>query len=315
MIRNHNDFIEALSILKPNIKPLELYIDRKTKIEVMCEICGHQWRVSPNSLLNNKKGNGCPNCARINNTKSHQQYIDEVKAINPNIQVIGEYKNSSTKIKVKCLINNCEYEWDVYPNSILQGHGCPKCAGQVSEDIKYDLSGEYGIGWTANTNRAFIFDLDDYEKIYNYHWYELKDKNTNYSRVCAKRKSGDSWVYLHTIITGKKHIDHQDRDTFNNRKNNLRQCSQANNTRNSSKRSTNTSGFIGVGFDKRRNKWFAEIHYNHKHIFCGSYSNKTDAIRARLNAELQYFGIEFAPQRHLFEEYNIGKLEEQNETY
>lgn len=32
--------------------------------------------------------------------------------------------------------------------------------------------------------------------------------------------------------------------------------------------------------------------------------NKEDAIRARLRAERQYFG-EFAPQRHLFEEYGI----------
>ena len=30
-----------------------------------------------------------------------------------------------------------------------------------------------------------------------------------------------------------------------------------------------------------------------------------DAIVARLQAELKYFGAEFAPKRHIFEEYNI----------
>ena len=35
--------------------------------------------------------------------------------------------------------------------------------------------------------------------------------------------------------------------------------------------------------------------------------NKHDAIIARLKAELEYYGINFAPQRHLFEEYGIIK--------
>ena len=29
----------------------------------------------------------------------------------------------------------------------------------------FDVSGEYGIGYTTNTNRAFIFDLTDYDFI------------------------------------------------------------------------------------------------------------------------------------------------------
>lgn len=39
-----------------------------------------------------------------------------------------------------------------------------------------------------------------------------------------------------------------------------------------------------------------------KHL--GYFANKNDAVIARLKAEAKYFG-EFAPQRHLFEEYNI----------
>ena len=35
----------------------------------------------------------------------------------------------------------------------------------------------------------------------------------------------------------------------------------------------------------------------------------TEAIKARLNAELKYYG-EFAPQRHLFQEYEINILKE-----
>ena len=49
----------------------------------------------------------------------------------------------------------------------------------------------------------------------------------------------------------------------------------------------------------------ARIVLNKKDIYLGRYSNKEDAIKARLEAEIKYFG-EFAPQRHLFEQYGIN---------
>lgn len=53
---------------------------------------------------------------------------------------------------------------------------------------KYDLSGEYGIGYTFQ-GKEFYFDLDDYDKIKNYCWYidnqngyvMTKDKNAQIS--------------------------------------------------------------------------------------------------------------------------------------
>lgn len=33
---------------------------------------------------------------------------------------------------------------------------------------EYDLSGEYGIGYTTNKGERFYFDLEDYDKIKNY---------------------------------------------------------------------------------------------------------------------------------------------------
>jgi hypothetical protein len=41
-----------------------------------------------------------------------------------------------------------------------------------------------------------------------------------------------------------------------------------------------------------------------KTINLGYFVNKTDAVIARLRAENQYFK-DFAPQRHLFEQYGI----------
>ena len=64
------------------------------------------------------------------------------------------------------------------------------------------------------------------------------------------------------------------------------------------------SGVNGVYFDKGKNKWVAYIQYVGKRYFLGRYSDKNDAIIARLCAEKKYYG-DSAPQSYLFNKYNI----------
>lgn len=59
--------------------------------------------------------------------KTQDEYISEVCAVNPNIEVLGQYINSNTKILHRCKMDG--YEWDAYPTHVLRGHGCPLCAG------------------------------------------------------------------------------------------------------------------------------------------------------------------------------------------
>ena len=166
----------------------------------------------------------------------------------------------------------------------------------------YDLSGEYGIGWTHNTNKEFYFDLEDYDKIKDYCWHEIIHKDTGYHEVVAQNRD-KKMIRMHWVVCGK-YYDHADRNTFNNRKSNLRQASRTENARNYSRQKNNTSGFSGVSWDKERSQWVVNITIDKKRKKIGRFTNKDDAIIARLRAEAQYFG-EFAPQRHLFEQYNI----------
>lgn len=99
--------------------------------------------------------------------------------------------------------------------------------------------------------------------------------------------------------------DHEDRDKTNNLDNNFRKCSNQENRINNPKRKDNTSGFIGVYYNKLRNNWRSSIYIHGKNISLGSYADKDKAIIARLKAEIKYFDREFAPQRHLFEQYNL----------
>lgn len=169
---------------------------------------------------------------------------------------------------------------------------------------KYDLTGEYGIGWTSNTNREFYFDLKYYDKIKDICWCERKNKNptgTNY--LIGYDAQNKKNVNFHVFI-GYRGYDHIDRNEFNNLESNLRKCTVQENNCNKSISIKNTSGVIGVSWHKMSQKWMAGLKVNNKSIYLGIYTNKDDAIRARLNAEVKYFG-EFAPQKHLYEQYGI----------
>lgn len=109
-----------------DIEVLGTYINSQTKIKCKCKIDGHIWEATPNHLL---KGHGCPKCAdkraAQKRTITHEEFINKLQQINPDIEVLGTYKRALNKIKCKCKV--CEHEWKATPNSLLNGSGCPKC--------------------------------------------------------------------------------------------------------------------------------------------------------------------------------------------
>ena len=195
----------------------------------------------------------------------------------------------------------------------IQSCGClskEAKAERLKKQNKYDLSGEYGIGWTSNTNQEFYFDIEDYDKIKNYCWRECTGNSGQYHFVGTSIKINDkrSTLPMHKLIIQEDCTDHIDRNPFNNKKENLRPATMQQNTINRSIMTTNKSGFIGVRWNNEINKWTAHICTNYISKNIGSFDSLRDAIIARLKAELKYFGKEFAPQRHLFVEYGITNV-------
>lgn len=113
-----------------DIELMETFTKTQNKIKCRCRKCGHEWNVLASSLL---QGHGCPKCECERNargqSKTQEQFITELQQVNPNIEVLGQYKNIKVKILCRCKIDG--YEWEVRPISLLQGTGCPKCAGCV----------------------------------------------------------------------------------------------------------------------------------------------------------------------------------------
>lgn len=87
-------------------------------------------------------------------------------------------------------------------------------------------------------------------------------------------------------------VDHEDRNTSNNKWDNLREASHSLNMYNSKFRSHNTSGHTGITLDKRYGTWAARIGVKGKSINLGTFPTKELAIAARKRAEVRYYGAE-----------------------
>lgn len=130
-----------------------------------------------------------------------------------------------------------------------------------------------------------IIDIEDIDKVEKYKWY----LSGGYARnaVFAIRLHN---LILNFTVCDNQTIDHINRDRLDNRKSNLRIVNYSENAINKGKQSNNTSGYVGVSFDKNRDKYAPHIKINRKKIFLGRYKTIEEAIAVRIEAEIIYFG-------------------------
>lgn len=103
------------------------YSTYESSIIVRCADCGHRWTTTPDNLM---KAPGCPKCSK-HHVRSELDFLEDLRRVNPNVELLGAYVNMGTKTLVKC--KRCDHKWRPTPTSLLRGTGCPKCAGNAGK--------------------------------------------------------------------------------------------------------------------------------------------------------------------------------------
>lgn len=129
-------------------------------------------------------------------------------------------------------------------------------------------------------------DIEDIEKIKELKWHVNKNhKNGRFDVYAFERNNFANRKYIALSrylmnCTGNIEVDHINHNTLDNRKQNLRICTKFKNQQN---KTNNTSGYIGIVWDKSRNKWKATVEYKCKRYNLGRFETKEEAIIAREN--------------------------------
>ena len=124
--KTQEQFIEELFSKAPTVTALDKYQGGNTPIRFKCKKCGFEWNDKPLWLLRRKYV--CPQCKlqlKHPNLKTTEQFIEEMKRINPNIEILSEYKGVHKPIDYRCLI--CGTIQSRTPNELRKGRGCRMC--------------------------------------------------------------------------------------------------------------------------------------------------------------------------------------------
>lgn len=151
---------------------------------------------------------------------------------------------------------------------------------------------------TLTQGQIALVDDEDFDAVSRLKWSARFCKCTHsFYATRTDRSKGSRTVLMHRFILNAAgadlFVDHINHDTLDNRRENLRLCSRAENCRNARKRSDGISRFKGVSWDAETGKWRARIDFNGKTINIGRFHEETDAAAAYDRKALELHG-EFA---------------------
>lgn len=133
-------------------------------------------------------------------------------------------------------------------------------------------------------NKEMLIDDED--------WHLLKDYRCQYHHTGYAVTTRNKKQYrVHRLILGindNNWVDHINHNKLDNRKSNLRICTNQQNQFNRLKKNNASSKYKGVS--KRKNNWEAGIKFKGKTYYLGKYKTEEDAAKAYDKKALELFG-------------------------
>lgn len=142
---------------------------------------------------------------------------------------------------------------------------------------------------TVNTGREILIEESDYNLISEYLWCESKE---GYARTTSKSNKNKS-ILMHRLIFGNRSpelIDHINGNKLDNRRCNLRGCSNSQNQMNRQVSKNKSSQYKGVHWASDRGKWRALIQKDKATYRLGDFETEDAAAIAYNEKALQLFG-------------------------
>ncbi len=140
--------------------------------------------------------------------------------------------------------------------------------------------------------RFAMVDDEDCDWLNQFKWYY----DGRYASSKSKIIKGKKFVRMHSLILNTPKgmgSDHRDHNGLNNQRYNIRVCTAQQNNMNAVNRKNCSSGYKGVGWTKRDEKWRSRIRMDGKEIHLGYFVNEKDAAFAYNQKAIELFG-EFA---------------------
>ena len=168
-----------------------------------------------------------------------------------------------------CECLDCGKEKTLYIQNVTSGKS-KSCGCKSMVKVAYNINKKYNkyeddgdvvkVFINNDPEKIMLCDIEDWNNLKEYYWRDAHG-------YAFSTKNHKTIMFHRTVlkVTDKKiQVDHINGNRLDNRKSNLRLCTNQENSFNKYKNSNNTSGYKGVYYDKEKDKWRASIQYDGK---------------------------------------------------
>ena len=194
------------------------------------------------------------------------------------------------------------YWYQAIRNFLIDHRGAQEVHGMEADDAisiaQWDNIIKNGIRLHIDNDHYTLVDYEDYVKIVEFNW-----QVSGFGYI--SRNVNGKTLYLHKYLLGadEETVDHINGNKLDNRRRNLRLCSDKDNTRNRRALEGKTSIYKGVSYDTQTGKWNCHIKVDSKSIRLGRFDTEIEAARQYDINAIRYFGeyvwLNFPPPSYL----------------